>query len=320
MAEGALDVSPVSARPPELITAGLGLWIVAGAALDAWSHAHDPTLETFFTPWHGVLYSGVGAAAAWLVVSWRRSHDRTNRLSLIGIGLFLIGGVGDLAWHSVFGVERGAGATFSPTHMLLYAAAVIVLSAPARSTWTRGEPLIPMVVSVLAIQTVTLMIFTFTSPFTFPRLPDACMGGRWCAIGVPPILLWNLLVFGPWLAVVARFGTIPGSAMATAVIPTGISMLVVGGELVPSRFVALTLAGLVIEAIAAFIQPSAKRPTQLRWMGALAPATFWLLYVAAVQRRPGVGWEAELWTGAVAWTAMSGFALCLLMTAPNPER
>ena len=31
-------------------------WLVGGAYLDNWAHAHIATLDTFFTPWHGVLY------------------------------------------------------------------------------------------------------------------------------------------------------------------------------------------------------------------------------------------------------------------------
>lgn len=30
-------------------------WLFGGAYLDNWAHAHIATLDTFFTPWHGVL-------------------------------------------------------------------------------------------------------------------------------------------------------------------------------------------------------------------------------------------------------------------------
>ncbi len=33
-------------------------WLIGGLYLDGWAHLHFPELETFFTPWHGVLYSG----------------------------------------------------------------------------------------------------------------------------------------------------------------------------------------------------------------------------------------------------------------------
>jgi len=36
--------------------AGLGL--LGGLYLDGWAHVHLRGLESFFTPWHGVLYTG----------------------------------------------------------------------------------------------------------------------------------------------------------------------------------------------------------------------------------------------------------------------
>ncbi|TMC31860.1 MAG: hypothetical protein E6J32_02095 [Chloroflexi bacterium] len=36
-------------------------WLMSGAYLDAWAHRHLARLETFFTPWHAVLYSGMFA-------------------------------------------------------------------------------------------------------------------------------------------------------------------------------------------------------------------------------------------------------------------
>src|SRR5262245_15933914 len=45
-------------------------WLVGGAYLDNWAHAHIATLDTFFTPWHGALYSGFAACATVLGVRW----------------------------------------------------------------------------------------------------------------------------------------------------------------------------------------------------------------------------------------------------------
>src|ERR1700719_1402557 len=44
------------------------IWGIGGLFLDGWAHAHLPQLETFFTPWHAVLYSGYLAMAATLVI------------------------------------------------------------------------------------------------------------------------------------------------------------------------------------------------------------------------------------------------------------
>ena len=56
----------------DLVTELLGLWLVLAVFLDGWAHINLPSLETFFTPWHAALYSGMLATAAWTaVVIWR---------------------------------------------------------------------------------------------------------------------------------------------------------------------------------------------------------------------------------------------------------
>src|SRR5215467_14227459 len=43
-------------------------WGIGGLFLDGWAHTNVPQLETFFTPWHAVLYSGYLAVATILVI------------------------------------------------------------------------------------------------------------------------------------------------------------------------------------------------------------------------------------------------------------
>src|SRR6266545_711987 len=50
------------------------LWFIAGMFLDDWAHANlASSLETFFTPWHAVLYSGFSAVAGVLMLSQVRN-------------------------------------------------------------------------------------------------------------------------------------------------------------------------------------------------------------------------------------------------------
>ena len=55
-----------SARRHAYITLALSGWVTAGLVVDAWSHTYLPQLESFFTPWHALLYSGFLAMAAWI--------------------------------------------------------------------------------------------------------------------------------------------------------------------------------------------------------------------------------------------------------------
>src|SRR5262249_51137011 len=74
---------PVSATPAawpprgtlrfDWLIAGLSAWFLGGIYLDGWAHTHVPALETFFTPWHAVLYSGFAAVAFALAVTQARN-------------------------------------------------------------------------------------------------------------------------------------------------------------------------------------------------------------------------------------------------------
>ena len=59
------------ARLDALMVAGC-VWLSVGMAVDAWAHKNVPALETFFTPWHAVFYSGFAAVAAIVgAATWR---------------------------------------------------------------------------------------------------------------------------------------------------------------------------------------------------------------------------------------------------------
>src|SRR2546430_16573716 len=49
--------------------------LVGGFYLDLWAHAHGRTDNTFFTPWHAVLYSMLAAVGIFLsTAAWRTWH------------------------------------------------------------------------------------------------------------------------------------------------------------------------------------------------------------------------------------------------------
>jgi hypothetical protein len=148
------------------------IWGIGGLFLDGWAHSNVPQLETFFTPWHAVLYSGYLAVAATLVIktisnlkkasSGERAGGATSSLmtlsrnhargvsfleaipagyglSLLGVGLFAVSGVADLTWHLLFGIERSVDALLSPTHLGLALGGGLVATGPLRAAWRRRD-------------------------------------------------------------------------------------------------------------------------------------------------------------------------------------
>ena len=136
------------ARNEEFLGMVFGLWTIIGLFLDGWAHSHQKP-ESFFSPWHGVLYSGFTAAALWAGwIAWRRRADGRSLLetmppghlaSLLGFALFGAGAIGDLIWHEIFGIEANVEALLSPTHLLLLAGGAIALSAPLRTMLRSGK-------------------------------------------------------------------------------------------------------------------------------------------------------------------------------------
>src|SRR5262249_25880734 len=123
-------------------------WLVGGLFLDGWAHNHFRNLETFFTPWHGVLYSGFAASAACLGAgavrgwsegrAWRDALPPGYALSLLGVALFLIAGLADMVWHTLLGVEVSIEGLLSPVHLFLAFSGSLILTGPLRSLWRRS--------------------------------------------------------------------------------------------------------------------------------------------------------------------------------------
>src|SRR2546427_10526047 len=83
--------------------------LLGGLYLDLWAHAHGRTDNTFFTPWHAVLYAAMAVVGIFLGApalrarqrgaAWRQTPPPGYGLSRIGVGLFAGGGGADLIWH-----------------------------------------------------------------------------------------------------------------------------------------------------------------------------------------------------------------------------
>ena len=181
------------------VTIVLGAWTVAGVFIDGWTHINQPELESFFTPAHGVLYSGFAATVAWLgymALRGRRPGVRPWQWlpagyapAVVGVALFGVGGVGDWLWHTVFGVETALDALTSPTHLSLFAGGLLLLSAPARRSWLEDVQPTTFVgrvteLSSLALVAAVIAFFVmFASPFMHPgatepltRIPENAQG------------------------------------------------------------------------------------------------------------------------------------------------
>src|SRR6266508_1813507 len=158
--EGALAVArtrvpALSERAVDRVFVVLAGWLMTGVFLDAWAHISGLP-DSFWTPWHGVLYSGLLACGASLVLA--RMAERTAErpilgagyeLSLVGVAVAGFGGIADAIWHTLFGIEFDIEAAVSPSHLLVAGGIFLVVSGPARAAWAKWAFGLPAALSLL---------------------------------------------------------------------------------------------------------------------------------------------------------------------------
>ena len=312
----------------------LASWLVAGFYLDVWAHHHTTALETFFTPWHGVLYSGFLAVASFLVAALVRNHAQGYpwwwalpagyELSLVGVLVFAAGGVSDLIWHTLVGIEVGLEAALSPTHLLLFLGAGLILSGPLRAAWRRPDTTatrgwaaqLPLLISLAFV----LMVFTSVTEYANPLAnPVAAVGNGTRpvfasqALGIAGILLQTGLVMGTVLLALRRWALRPGSVALVFTLGTNL------GSVVHDEYQAIlvaALAGLAADVLLWLLKPSVSRPGMFRLFAFLVPVVLYALYFLASRLTGGIAWSVHLWSGAIALAGVTGWLFSYLLVPP----
>lgn len=313
-----------------LIIAALGLSAIGGLYLDGWAHTNRPGLETFFTPWHAVLYSGFILTAAWVVLlavrlgglaagprGWWAALPKAYRAGVVGVSVFAAGGAGDMLWHTLFGVEVGVDALLSPTHLILLIGGMLLFSSPsvaaARDFSGRWTAVAAMALSSAAVGAAAAFFLSYLEVFRHPRASEfyvangsnevsAILGfggylANTAAIVVAVLLLRRFLDRPPLgvLTTVTAAVAIGGAAFSEFAFPTP----VVGA-----------IAGAVVAEALLVLVPW---PWD-RWLvlGALGPIAIWSGQLIGVELSVGIGWTVELWAGVVALCGLAGLSLAML--------
>ncbi|MDW0172092.1 MAG: hypothetical protein QOK57_09770 [Nitrososphaeraceae archaeon] len=219
-------------------TAGSFLQI-GGTSWDITSHIMQEP-ETFFTPSHTVLYTGVGLltiAAGLSGVMLLRNNDELRKKSfvtafkllIIGSAVSLVAGPSDFLWHETFGVDG----LLSPSHLALITGmlinAVAVAVGLARITVHISAPSKQRLIKLLMIPgfaalwvTCTWYVYMFSLPFSngenfqFNLNPNIA---AIIAIIVLPLL--SSIIFVTASKTIGRFG----AASAVAGLVLGVNVL-----------------------------------------------------------------------------------------------
>lgn len=318
------------------VVVALALWMIGGVHLDAWAH-HQYEVETFFTPWHGVLYSGFLALAAVLVgtyvnnlrqgYNWRYAMPVGYELSLIGTVIFLAGGFGDMLWHALFGIEVGIDALLSPTHLLLGYGSALVVTGPLRAAWRRPgdvsqswKGFTPALLS-LALLLAELSFFTaYAHPLSDTIV---AMGHRPFTdadvftiqgLGISAILLQSAIMIGVILLVVRRWRLPIGGLTLIITVAYGLTVSIHENFfLIPFEI----LAGLAAEILYWWLKPSLGRPISFRWFAFGVPVVFYALYFLTLALTGGIWWSPNLWSGTILLAGTTGWLLSYAFLPPQ---
>jgi hypothetical protein len=301
----------------------LSAWLVGGLFLDGWAHTHGRVDQSFFTPWHAVFYSGFAAVALALLATimrqrfagrrWRAAIPSGFRATLAGVTVFAAGGVGDLIWHTLFGMERSIEALLGPTHLMLITGIILIASGPLRAawrrpadrlSWARGLPALLAMFSILATLTfITQYLYPFDSDW-YSR--DVALDIA-SALTVTAILMGGLLLLiGCWRL---PFGWV---TLLLSGIALAMSAL---NDIGQSVWLALAV-GLIADILYALLRPT--RAGRLRLFAFAVPATLFAGFVFALNLYGLLDWVIHLWTGVIFLTGAVGVLLSFLLVPPAP--
>ncbi len=327
-----------SFRARELwVLAAASLWLITGLQLDAYAHSTTPDLETFWTPWHAVMYSGIAACGLtllWLVrprlprkLTYRTLDEipRALLLPLIGMALLLVGGGIDTLWHNLFGIEKDLEIFFSPSHFMLITGMSLVVCGPALMLAAspiqrlRGGPAALVLISAL-LTALPLHIYTeHASVLEKPMLGtgnavmetfslDAQMMHGY--VGSTILLLLPVLI-------IARRWPLPLGMATILVMTPGLLIWLIAGDAADVWIsITIAVAAAVVEVVARIAAPRLGRlSSDARWalLGTLAPVVVWGAVLAVGAALVGVAWSLHLVTGLLTLVALTGLATSLVV-------
>lgn len=315
----------------------LNLLFVSGLYLDGWAHNHGRVDESFFTPWHAFFYAGFGLIVLLMVFTvlinrvrgypWQRATPAGYALSWVGVVIFAAGGLGDLIWHEIFGVEEDLEALLSPTHLALIIGVALIVSGPLRAAWQRigRRPTWRTLGAALFSLTALISSFTFIMMYAHPitfniagathREFDRDIGQM---AGVLGMLVTTSLLMGPTLLVMRRWALPPGSlTLVWGANLTAMTMVNYHHTYTIYQYLIMLGAIVVIDRLRMRLQPSIRNTGGWRVFALIAPVLYIGGYVVALLLTEGSNWSVPLLSGAVMLAGLGGWLLSYLLIPPR---
>lgn len=312
-----------------------GTWLLSGVLMDGWAHNHlGDEIDSFFTPWHAILYSGyLACAIAHSVIlfrrhrsgrSWLDSMPRGYGLSMLGVLIFGISGIGDLLWHEVFGIEVSVSAGFSPPHLGIMAGICLIVTGPLRSAWNRPVVApqkwlnwLPALISIHSGLTLMSFVTQYAHPMVNLLADSVSPRDEIQALGAASILLQSAILMG-WILFVLNRWRLPVGSMTFLFTLNAIAMCIMRDTffLLPSA----VLSGILSDLLLWKLAPSPARTVQFHLFAFAVPVIFYALYFAAVIYAKHISWPIPLWTGTTLMAGVVSLLISYLILPPKPPQ
>ena len=312
--------------------------------VDARHHAYAGfRIESFFIPEHVPLYAGWLAACAVLGIYYLQSARQRLPLSTrlpssywlaaVGaIGYGLAGGF-DMLWHAMFGFEQNLAATWSPSHLALLAAKLIVAAGVLRYSLDHRiqddtsslKAALPLLIPVAVILWYAMWTTWYSNPLTADYASGGALVGQldafdhleygaWAAAVAGTLgMLWNVAILVPFLIVpVARWRLPVGSITLVVALFSVIMAAVVDTWIYLPAFLGGAILG---DVVWAWVRRDGRTDQPLAYaaIGAVVPVGQGIGYFAAVALLPlGILWPVHLWAGVLVMSAVVGGWLAYL--------
>lgn len=324
---------PVATRSFDLVALALAAWVVLGAYVDGIAHVNGATDDTFFTPFHLLLYTGMLAKGLFLVGAqlrninrghgWLQALPRGYLISLGGVVVMGMGGFLDFLWHTAFGIEVNIEAALSPSHLVAAMGTMMFITGPLRALWGRAQAqrgwrqLFPAIASALLAVSLLSLFLQFAHAISWAEIfaSGNAPGGLFVwdhalvAMVIVPALLMGAIVL-----LLLRRWTLPFGAVTFLLLGNNFLMFLVrAADYGGSNWLLLLaplVAGLVADLLLLRLQKPRLGAAALRLVSFAVPGVYFFAFFVILQLSGGIWWSIHMWTGV---TALAGI-LSLMMS------
>lgn len=319
-------LDPINRRE-HLITMLFATWLILGVFVDGFHHNHGD-VDSFWTPWHALLYSGFFASALWIFYlvyrtkrqihkGWRESIPSGYGLGVLGVFVFFIGGLADMLWHVFLGIEHDVAALLSPSHLTLLVGILLIVTSPYRALWREGGEKQPFTALLSITLTFCMLSFflwyawAFTNDLSSTKALDSHLSYYHSnqlhpvldgleKRGVEQTIITTVLLMYPILLSLKRWRIPFGAITFVFAVESTLMSSLEGFSYVENILLAI-ISGFIGDILVKYVRSAAI-------ISILLPLLLWSLFFAAVIAK-GIAWAPEIWGGSIVLSSIVSFGL-----------